>query len=203
MGRCFWLCRVAQTPAARYTMVMKKKVVAVKVKKNTWRSTGTLVATVSILVCEIAYMAHVVFPAQMNSITAAVLPAAIVQLTNSDRSAQGLSTLTNDPLLAQAAQKKADNMAARGYFSHKSPDGKTPWYWLDLVGYKYSYAGENLAMGFEESKDVQTAWMNSPTHKANIVKPQYARMGVGVAHGMFKGIQTTFVVTFFAAQPEN
>ena len=60
---------------------------------------------------------------------------------------------------------KAQDMATLGYFAHVSPDGKTPWYWIEKVGYDYQYAGENLAINFSDSKDVTNAWMASPLHK--------------------------------------
>jgi hypothetical protein len=93
-------------------------------------------------------------------------------------------------------------MAANGYFAHVSPTGKTPWYWLQQVGYRYSFAGENLAVDFDDSKAVEDAWMASPTHHANIVKPQYTRVGYGVASGTYEGKQTTFVVQLFATPSE-
>ena len=152
---------------------------------------------------ECVYVFHTAFVARNQSFLASVLPAAIVSLTNTDRQAHHVQPLTLDPLLAIAAQEKAQDMAQRGYFSHATPEGNPPWYWLDRVDYPYSYAGENLAMDFTESTDVETAWMNSPSHYANIVKPQYTRMGVGVASGNYEGRETTFVVTFFAAPPEG
>jgi preprotein translocase subunit SecG len=139
---------------------------------------------------------------RQSGFLASVLPAAVMDLTNGDRAKNEAAALTTDPLLTQAAQNKADDMATKGYFAHVSPDGKTPWYWLDAVGYHYSYAGENLAINFSDSEDVESAWMNSPEHRANIVKPQYTKIGVGVAEGMYQGKETTFVVELFAAQPE-
>jgi hypothetical protein len=94
-------------------------------------------------------------------------------------------------------------MAANGYFSHISPDGKSPWYWLQQVGYPYSYAGENLAIDFNDAKEVEDAWMASPAHHANIVKPQYTHIGIGTAEGMYKGHPTTFVVQYFATQKKG
>ena len=88
-------------------------------------------------------------------------------------------------------------MAARQYFAHNSPDGKTPWYWLQRVGYRFSAAGENLAVNFFESSDVASAWMNSPSHRANIVKKGYKEIGIGVANGIYEGRNTVFVVQFF------
>jgi len=89
-------------------------------------------------------------------------------------------------------------MAKNGYFAHTSPDGKTPWYWLEQVGYNYQYAGENLAINFSDSKDVTDAWMASPAHRANIVKGNYTDIGTGVATGLYQGQQTVFVVQDYA-----
>jgi len=129
---------------------------------------------------------------------AAVLPAVLADLTNDERQAQNLSTLTTNPLLVQAAEMKANDMATKGYFAHTSPEGKTPWYWLDQVGYKYQYAGENLAINFSDSKDVTEAWMNSPTHRANIMKDKYTDVGTGIATGIYQGKETVFVAQVYA-----
>ncbi len=129
---------------------------------------------------------------------ASVLPGALISLTNADRQTQKLDALIEDPLLDQAAQLKANDMAAKGYFAHVTPEGYQPWHWFDVLGYTYEYAGENLAVNFSDSKDVESAWMNSPTHRANIVKPQYTRIGIATADGMYKGEQVTFVVQLFA-----
>ena len=64
---------------------------------------------------------------------------------------------------------KADDMAKRGYFSHTTPDGKNPWYWLNLAGYKYSYAGENLAVNFIDSKDVNQALASELQYQSKLV----------------------------------
>lgn len=148
-----------------------------------------------------AYLLQTKLVEEKTNFFASVLPGVLVDLTNADRQQSGVGTLTLDPALSQAAQLKADDMAAKGYFAHVSPEGKTPWYWLDAVGYKYTYAGENLAVDFNDSKDVEDAWMASPTHHANIVKAQYTRVGFAVAKGMYQGKETTFVVQEFATPP--
>ncbi|MFA6300730.1 MAG: CAP domain-containing protein [Candidatus Paceibacterota bacterium] len=129
---------------------------------------------------------------------AAVLPGVLSMLTNEERQSQNLQVLTASPILNQAAEMKANDMATKGYFAHTSPEGKTPWYWLEKVGYKYQYAGENLAVNFSDSKDVTNAWMQSPTHKANIVKGNYTEIGTGVARGMYEGRETIFVAQVYA-----
>jgi hypothetical protein len=129
---------------------------------------------------------------------AAVLPGVLSAFTNDERQAQNLQILKVNPILNKAAEMKANDMATNGYFAHTSPEGKTPWYWLEKVGYQYQYAGENLAVDFSDSKDVTDAWMKSLTHKANIVKGNYTEIGTGVASGMYEGRETIFVAQVYA-----
>ena len=129
---------------------------------------------------------------------AAVLPGVLSALTNDERQSQNLQILTVNPILNKVAEMKALDMATKGYFAHTSPEGKTPWYWLEKVGYKYQYAGENLAINFSDSKDVADAWMKSPTHKVNIVKENYTEVGTGVATGIYEGKETVFVAQVYA-----
>src|SRR3990167_222918 len=129
---------------------------------------------------------------------AAVISAVLANLTNEERQAQNLQTLAVSPILNKAAEMKAADMATKSYFAHTSPEGKTPWYWLDQAGFKYQYAGENLAINFSDSKDVTNAWMASPTHKANIVKGNYSEIGTGIAVGMYEGRKTIFVAQVYA-----
>ncbi len=159
---------------------------------------GIAVALALVVLVQGVYVLGSHFALSNPNFLASVLPSVVTALTNEDRAANKLAVLIPDELLTKAAQLKAEDMAEKGYFSHVSPDGKTPWYWLDQVQYPYSYAGENLAVDFNDSKEVEEAWMASPTHRANIVKPQYTRIGIGVAKGMFEGSETTFVVQFFA-----
>lgn len=129
----------------------------------------------------------------------AIYAAVLVNLTNQNRIEANLSELKVSPLLEKAAQMKADDMAAKGYFAHNTPDGKTPWYWLDQAGYKYIYAGENLAVNFEDSEDVETAWMNSRGHFLNIMNPKYTEIGIATSTGIYKGREAIFVVQMFGS----
>jgi hypothetical protein len=134
---------------------------------------------------------------------AAVLVSEISGFTNQERQQNNLAELKVDPLLSKAAEMKAEDMAKNEYFSHISPSGKTPWFWLELVGYKYDYAGENLAINFSESKDVVDAWMNSPTHRENLLKGAYTEMGTGIATGTYEGKDVTFIVQDYASLREG
>ncbi len=134
-----------------------------------------------------------------NTSLASVISSVLVDLTNDDRSTNALGELTVNPVLTAAAQAKADDMAAKGYFAHVSPEGKSSWYWFQQVGYKFSYAGENLAVDFSDSPDVERAWMNSPTHRKNILDGNFTEIGIAVARGTYKGHSTIFVAQMFGA----
>ena len=149
-----------------------------------------------------AYFVTVVVVFKNSNFLGAVLPGVLTALTNNDRTSSGVGTLAENQLLVEAAQNSANDMAAKGYFSHVTPDGKTPWSWLDQVGYNYTYAGQNLAVNFDDAEDVEAAWMKSPTHHANLVKPQFTQIGIAVANGIYKGQNATFVVQFFGT-PET
>lgn len=132
----------------------------------------------------------------------AVIPGVLSTLTNYERASQNLPQLTESAILNEAARLKAEDMARKSYFAHTSPEGLTPWYWLERVGYNYTYAGENLAINFIDSEDVTEAWMNSPTHRANIIHRAYTEVGTGVAVGTYQGHQTVFVAQVYG-NPRN
>jgi len=129
----------------------------------------------------------------------AIYASVLVNLTNKDRIATDVAELKVNPILEKAAQMKADDMASRSYFAHNTPEGLTPWYWFEQAGYKYKYAGENLAVNFENSEDVQTAWMNSRGHFLNIINPKYTEIGIATSTGIYKGRTAIFVVQMFGA----
>lgn len=122
----------------------------------------------------------------------------LAEITNFVRAAYKLSPLSVDPALNYAAQMKAESMARNGYFSHVSPTGETPWYWISKAGYRYEYAGENLAMNFYSPEDVEKAWLASPTHRANIMGKNYTEMGTGYAWGKYKGKKVIFIAQVYA-----
>lgn len=128
---------------------------------------------------------------------ASIQSAFLVDLANQDRASEGAGALVMNEKLAMAAQLKANDMAEKSYFAHTSPEGITPWHWFGEAQYSYIYAGENLAVNFSRSEDVQRAWMNSPTHRANILNNRYREIGIATAQGMYKGKSTTFVVQMF------
>lgn len=118
-------------------------------------------------------------------------------LVNKEREARGLLPLRLNPQLTYAAAQKAEDMFAKDYWAHNSPDGKTPWVFIRDAGYDYTYAGENLAKGFNSSQDVVDAWMASPTHKTNLLAQNYRDVGFAVIEGRLNGDETALVVQEF------
>lgn len=121
----------------------------------------------------------------------------IVNLTNDERGKLGLPALRANGQLTVAAQKKGEDMLAKGYWAHVSPDGKQPWAFIREAGYSYERAGENLAKDFTDSTSAVRAWMNSPGHRANIVNVYYQEIGVAVVSGAMNGSDTVIVVQMF------
>ncbi len=156
-----------------------------------------------IVTAEGLYVAGFLASQSARDLLSAVVPGEVIALTNTERSKIGDSALQENAQLDAAAQAKANDMAAKGYFSHVGPDGKEPWSWISESGYVYRYAGENLAVRFDNSSDVVNAWMASPTHKANIVKAQYTQIGLAVAQGTYEGSPATFIVQYFGTPQET
>lgn len=139
-----------------------------------------------------------VFQEYSKYILSKVLPDTVIEITNEERKKQNLDSLSRNPLLDQAALLKAEHMKENQYFAHYSPeDSISPWYWFEKVGYEYANAGENLAIYFNESKDVVEAWMNSPLHRDNILKENYTEIGVAVVQGIYQDHETSYVVQLF------
>lgn len=118
-------------------------------------------------------------------------------LTNKERQDNHLQVLTINPELSAAAYKKAQDMFAHDYWAHNSPLGTTPWDFIKESGYTYIYAGENLAKDFQNSADVVKAWMDSPSHRENVLRSEYKDIGFAVVNGMLNGEETTLVVQMF------
>lgn len=130
-------------------------------------------------------------------------PQLLVDSTNSQRSAYSAGALSLNSKLNSAAQAKANDMATRNYWSHNTPEGNPPWYFITNSGYSYSRAGENLAYGFTEvngALGVIAGWMNSPSHKENLINPAYTEVGFGIANAaMYQGhSEETIVVAMYA-----
>lgn len=144
----------------------------------------------------IAFFAFSAMGADANEMS----PESVVKLVNKSRKAEGLGILSSNYKLIQAAQMKAEDMFNNNYFAHTSPDGVTPWHWFDVCNYEYKYAGENLAINFNDAESQHDAWMKSSTHRKNILNPAYQEIGVAVKKGTIDGHSATITVQEFGAK---
>ena len=128
---------------------------------------------------------------------------ALIKMLNYDRKEAGLGPLKENTVLNNAAVLKAQDMLAKDYFSHQSPEGVDPWHWFKIAGYNYKVAGENLAIGFLDSGEVNRAWLDSPSHKANLLNSNYKDVGIAVLTGDFQGNETTVVVQLFGTPQQT
>lgn len=124
----------------------------------------------------------------------------VINLLNRERSERGLPRLVLDSDLNNAAVVKSKDMINRDYFEHFA-FGSTPWDFIKNSGYIYLYAGENLAMDFNTSEGMVRAWMNSSSHRENILNPDFRDVGIGIVKGEYtdnsKNYNTTMVTNMF------
>lgn len=141
---------------------------------------------------------HREYPAVLGD-AASVSIGDLLKYTNLQRQTNGLPALTLNDQLSKAAQLKADDMFAKNYWAHVAPDGTTPWVFIKKSGYDYLYAGENLARGYDTSASIVDAWMHSPTHRENLLSPNYKDIGFAVQSGTLVGYNTVLVVQEFGS----
>jgi hypothetical protein len=126
--------------------------------------------------------------------------ASLLTETNKARAtSNALGSLQLSTALNKAAEAKAEDMVARNYWSHNTPDAKAPWSFISAAGYSYETAGENLAYGFEDAGSALAAWMHSPSHRANVLSTEYRQVGFGIASSpdyMGKGPETIIVAMY-------
>lgn len=146
----------------------------------------------------LAAFAFLLMPASFVS-ASDVTAGKLIELANQSRAAAGEEPLTENALLSAAAAAKAEDMLKNDYFGHTSPAGVKPWHWVTEAGYGYQYAGENLAINYHEAEAQHQAWMESPTHRANILSPRYTEIGIAVVSGTVKGKESLITVQMFGA----
>lgn len=165
---------------------------AVETVTKTAQSVGQLVPAPLI-----AYLSSIEPVRHINADTSLTTDA-IIEATNKERIEAGLMPLRSNVHLTQSATVKTNDMIARQYFEHDSPDGKAVSDLALDAGYDYVIVGENLARGnFDDATDLVTEWMNSPGHRANILSSKYQEMGAYVAQGTYDGRIVWFAVQHF------
>lgn len=128
----------------------------------------------------------------------AVKDASFATLINGVRTQNGVGTLSYNTLLDQAAQGHADDMLALDYFSHDSADGRRLSDRVNATGYQWRKIGENIGKGQTSEQEVLTGWVQSPTHQANNIDPEFEEFGLGRAGS---GSSTRWVLVF--GDPSN
>lgn len=128
-----------------------------------------------------------------------IKPERVVELVNQERSSRGLPALKFNNFLNESALRKAGDMFAFNYWAHNSPSGREPWAFFKESGYKYLYAGENLARDFPSAEEAVNAWMASPSHRDNILNPKFKEIGLAVVDGTLEGKDTTLIVQHLGA----
>ncbi len=122
----------------------------------------------------------------------------VFQATNDARVEFGQSLLIGNGALDHAAELKLQDLFAKQYFDHVSPEGYGPGHWVEAAGYAYKRVGENLALGgFDSDADLVEAWMESPGHRENILNNQFVEIGIAVGKGLFEGEETWLAVQVF------
>lgn len=120
-----------------------------------------------------------------------------LELINRDRQLNGLPPLVEDLLLAQSAQNHAEDMKARNYYAHISPEGKTPTDRLAAIG-GFGGVGENImlqsgsigigtTLNFGLIENFQKSWMYSSGHRVNLLTPHYTKVGYGIISDPMSG----------------
>lgn len=170
-----------------------------KARALSFSSVSTYIAL--LLVAQIALSAVTRFNPQVLGYASNINVSDLLADTNTRRTAIGLPPLSLNDQLSTAARDKANDMFANNYWAHNSPQGRDPWSFIVASGYHYIFAGENLARDFGDSQGVVNAWMNSPSHRENILNSHYQDIGFAVVDGKLNGNETTLVVQMFGARP--
>lgn len=139
-------------------------------------------------------------PAAVNA-ALGITPQNLIDQHNALRRSAGLPALKLNNTLAVSAQRKAQAMLETNCWSHYCPSGKEPWDFFKEAGYTYKVAGENLAEGFFSVESVIQAWMNSPTHKENILRGDYEEIGFGIVQGSFQGRNNNVIIAVHFGTP--
>lgn len=168
-------------------------------KPHILRKKAVIFLLVILVFLETFFLLQTLIVFKKTNLLAQILPAVVIDLTNDARKINNLSSLETNQILESAAKLKAEDMAKKGYFSHTSPDGKSPWYFFEKAGYYYSSAGENLAIHFFDSQDLINTWLASPSHRSNILNKNFTETGTGVVRGFYQGKETVFIVQLFGA----
>ncbi len=121
--------------------------------------------------------------AKINTVTYSEFANRVLELVNIERANAGVAPLVLDEALCNAANMRAIEMDRTGEFSHTRPGGRECFTVVDYCNIGYMMCGENIAAGQPTPEEVMNSWLGSAGHKANILSPEYTKMGLGYSTG--------------------
>ena len=166
-------------------------------KQNQKNENGAASLAVIISSALLAMSAFLVLP--LTAEAAGLNASDLIDMTNKIRQEADLKTLEPNHKLTQAAYRKAYDILNHNYFAHTNPSGKPFYQWIEEEGYNYLYAGENLAIDFTTNEAVMAAWLESPSHRANIINSNYNEIGMVALRGQWQNHETIVVVQTFGS----
>ncbi|HEX9503538.1 MAG TPA: CAP domain-containing protein [Patescibacteria group bacterium] len=145
--------------------------------------------------CLVIWSLRIIIPATVTFASQSIDATDLMNKINEQRTQRFIQTLNTNSKLTVAAMAKAHDMLTRSYFAHIDPDGNYVWPRIEAAGYvPYQTLGENLAMDFTSADGVINAWMNSPTHRANVVNEKFVDQGLGTVAGSYETNHDTIIV---------
>lgn len=158
---------------------------------------SAIFALLGLIVLQFLFIHMVVDAGEMTSY-------ALLDCTNTIRDKKAETALVMNDTLSVAAEKKLDDMKEYDYWAHQNPTTKKqPWDFIDEAGYNYETAGENLAIGFTDSKKICDAWEKSKLHYENIVNTTYQEVGFAIDKAnLHKNAKGILVVQMFGSRKD-
>ena len=148
----------------------------------------------------ILILLRILLTAALPAQSAAVESTTLMGLINQERQQRNISVLFTHPSLLSASAQKSQDMIDRDYFNHIDPDGNYIWGKIVAAGYTpYQLLGENLAVDFATSEGIVKAWLDSPSHRANLLNTQFVDQGLTALYGDYQGRYTNLTASLFGA----
>jgi hypothetical protein len=144
-----------------------------------WIRSAILVLYILLLLVQLSKILLHEYQSSVLGVSSELSSAKILSLVNLERKNVGVNPLIINPQLEKAAQAKLDDMIANNYFAH-STESTNPWQFIDAQGYRYQFAGENLARDFSDEYQLIEGWLNSQTHKENLLSEEYQETGIAI-----------------------
>ncbi|MBI4142599.1 CAP domain-containing protein [Candidatus Uhrbacteria bacterium] len=143
------------------------------------------------------------FAIPSNALSPGVDRNVLIDATNAARKTRELRPLDANPLLTAAAQARAEELIRNAYFAHERPDGTSFATAVTASGYPFARVAENLAMDFLHESPMVNAWLESPTHRGNLLNATYEDIGIGISYGIIRGAPSTVVVQLLGVTPNT